>query len=114
MDNFYGDIPRGIFLIRGENVVLAGEVDEEKPNPLTKVKKGTCEFRFTNFGCTFSCQVSIEEILRLQSVKVEQRQRFYQAKQQFLRGSGKLGATSGQGSGDKGRMAADILMDEYM
>lgn len=26
----YGDIPRGIFLIRGENMVLAGEIDEEK------------------------------------------------------------------------------------
>jgi hypothetical protein len=24
----FSDIPRGIFLIRGENVVLAGEVDE--------------------------------------------------------------------------------------
>ena len=111
MDNFYGDIPRGIFLIRGENVVLAGEVDEEKPNPLTKVKENG--IYFINFGCPFSCQVSIEEILRLQSIKVEQRQRFYQAKQQFLRGSGKLGAASGQGSSDKGRMA-DILMDEYM
>ncbi|ORX51988.1 Sm-like ribonucleo protein [Hesseltinella vesiculosa] len=28
--NCYGDIPRGIFLIRGENVVLLGEVDEMK------------------------------------------------------------------------------------
>lgn len=26
----YGDIPRGIFLVRGENMVLAGEIDEEK------------------------------------------------------------------------------------
>jgi len=26
----YGDIPRGIFLIRGDNMVLAGEIDEEK------------------------------------------------------------------------------------
>ncbi|CAH3025217.1 unnamed protein product [Porites evermanni] len=26
----YGDIPRGIFLIRGENMVLVGEIDEEK------------------------------------------------------------------------------------
>ncbi|KAH7695040.1 U6 snRNA-associated Sm-like protein LSm, partial [Aphelenchoides avenae] len=36
VDNFYGDIPRGIFLIRGENVVLAGEVDESRPNQLVK------------------------------------------------------------------------------
>ena len=28
----YGDIPRGIFLIRGENMVLCGEVrDEDRP-----------------------------------------------------------------------------------
>ncbi|KJE93313.1 LSM1 protein [Capsaspora owczarzaki ATCC 30864] len=26
----YGDIPRGIFLIRGENVVLLGEIDLQK------------------------------------------------------------------------------------
>merc|ERR1712060_319582 len=29
----YGDIPRGIFIVRGENVALLGEIDEEKePN----------------------------------------------------------------------------------
>jgi hypothetical protein len=26
VDDCYGDIPRGIFLVRGENVVLLGEV----------------------------------------------------------------------------------------
>ncbi|CAG5117684.1 unnamed protein product [Candidula unifasciata] len=30
----YGDIPRGIFIIRGENVVLLGEVDVENENKL--------------------------------------------------------------------------------
>lgn len=29
-EKYYGDIDRGVFLIRGENVVLAGEIDEEK------------------------------------------------------------------------------------
>ncbi|KAF9935583.1 SM-like, degradation of cytoplasmic mRNAs and positively regulates transcription initiation [Modicella reniformis] len=35
----YGDIPRGIFIIRGENVVLLGEIDEDKEDelPLRKV-----------------------------------------------------------------------------
>lgn len=35
----FGDMPRGIFLIRGENVVLCGEVpeDEEYHSSLTKV-----------------------------------------------------------------------------
>lgn len=37
VDNCYGDIPRGIFLIRGENVVLAGEIDENRPNTLKQV-----------------------------------------------------------------------------
>jgi len=26
----YGDIPRGVFIVRGENVALFGEIDEEK------------------------------------------------------------------------------------
>lgn len=35
----YGDIPRGIFIVRGENVVLLGEIDREKEKvlPLTQV-----------------------------------------------------------------------------
>ncbi|EFN63815.1 U6 snRNA-associated Sm-like protein LSm1 [Camponotus japonicus] len=35
----YGDIPRGIFIVRGENVVLLGEIDIEKEKvlPLKKV-----------------------------------------------------------------------------
>eukprot|EP01102_Stenamoeba_stenopodia_P005726 TRINITY_DN16462_c0_g1_i1.p1 TRINITY_DN16462_c0_g1~~TRINITY_DN16462_c0_g1_i1.p1 ORF type:complete len:136 (-),score=30.85 TRINITY_DN16462_c0_g1_i1:58-465(-) len=30
--DLYGDVPLGIFLIRGENVVLLGEIDTEKEN----------------------------------------------------------------------------------
>ncbi|XP_057658466.1 U6 snRNA-associated Sm-like protein LSm1 [Diorhabda carinulata] len=35
----YGDIPRGVFIVRGENVVLLGEIDAEKEGelPLTEV-----------------------------------------------------------------------------
>ncbi|CAB3246839.1 unnamed protein product [Arctia plantaginis] len=35
----YGDIPRGIFIVRGENVVLLGEIDTDKEDnlPLTEV-----------------------------------------------------------------------------
>ena len=29
VDSMYGDIPKGIFVVRGENVVLLGEVDPE-------------------------------------------------------------------------------------
>merc|ERR1712045_748026 len=45
----YGDIPRGVFIVRGENVVLLGEIDEDKESqsPLK--------------------EVSLEEILEAQS-----------------------------------------------
>ncbi|CAG9856518.1 unnamed protein product [Phyllotreta striolata] len=35
----YGDIPRGVFIVRGENVVLLGEIDADKESelPLTEV-----------------------------------------------------------------------------
>ncbi|VDK40594.1 unnamed protein product [Gongylonema pulchrum] len=36
VDKMYGDIQRGIFVIRGENVVLAGEIDEEKEKTTEK------------------------------------------------------------------------------
>ncbi|KDN52199.1 Sm-like ribonucleo protein [Tilletiaria anomala UBC 951] len=32
--NHYGDIPRGIFLVRGENVVLMGEVDLDREDEI--------------------------------------------------------------------------------
>jgi U6 snRNA-associated Sm-like protein LSm1 len=37
VDNCYGDIPRGIYMIRGENVVLAGELGEDQSSQLKKV-----------------------------------------------------------------------------
>ena len=43
----YGDIPRGVFVVRGENVVLLGEIDVEKTEP-------------KDIGLT---EVSLEEIL---------------------------------------------------
>ncbi|KAI1728734.1 LSM domain-containing protein [Ditylenchus destructor] len=69
---FYGDIPRGIFLIRGENVVLAGEIDENQPCTLT--------------------QVSLEEILRMQNERAEKRAILAQEKQRVLKGSGRVPA----------------------
>ncbi|KAF9951066.1 SM-like, degradation of cytoplasmic mRNAs and positively regulates transcription initiation [Mortierella alpina] len=51
----YGDIPRGIFIIRGENVVLLGEidVDKEDESPLR--------------------EVPVEEILQVQREEIEAR-----------------------------------------
>jgi U6 snRNA-associated Sm-like protein LSm1 len=45
----YGDIPRGVFIVRGENVVLLGEIDEDKESQ-SSLK-----------------EVSLEEILEAQS-----------------------------------------------
>ncbi|KAK0396008.1 hypothetical protein QR680_001527 [Steinernema hermaphroditum] len=68
VDQFYGDIPRGIFLIRGENVVLAGEMSSmENPN-LTKV--------------------SVDEILSKQAEKAEERERAEEVRNQILQGKG--------------------------
>uniref|UniRef100_A0A0N5AA20 U6 snRNA-associated Sm-like protein LSm1 n=1 Tax=Syphacia muris TaxID=451379 RepID=A0A0N5AA20_9BILA len=72
VDKFYGDIHRGIFLIRGENVVLAGEIDEEKDK---------------NTGLT---SVSVDEILSLQREKTEEKERFEEARNRAMRGRGKV------------------------
>eukprot|EP00041_Stephanoeca_diplocostata_P007432 m.105601 g.105601 ORF g.105601 m.105601 type:complete len:132 (-) comp16877_c0_seq1:470-865(-) len=50
----YGDIERGIYLIRSENVVLLGEIDETRENTLK--------------------QVSVEEILIAQSELQQKRE----------------------------------------
>jgi len=40
VNDFYADIPRGIFLVRGENVLMLGEIDLDKddyiPEPFRK------------------------------------------------------------------------------
>ncbi|XP_076345586.1 U6 snRNA-associated Sm-like protein LSm1 isoform X1 [Tachypleus tridentatus] len=52
----YGDIPRGIFIVRGENVILLGEIDLDREE-----------------GTTLE-QVSVEEILEAQRIEQEQKQ----------------------------------------
>lgn len=52
----YGDIPRGIFVIRGDNVVLLGEIDEEKE------KDADLE------------EVSVEDILEVQRIEADAKQ----------------------------------------
>ena len=49
--NKYGDIPRGVFIVRGENVVLIGEVDLTLPVKVEMVK------------------VDVNEILELQKIE---------------------------------------------
>uniref|UniRef100_A0A8C3Y5U0 U6 snRNA-associated Sm-like protein LSm1 n=1 Tax=Catharus ustulatus TaxID=91951 RepID=A0A8C3Y5U0_CATUS len=65
----YGDIPRGIFVVRGENVVLLGEiVSKESDTPLQ--------------------QVSIEEILEEQRVEQQAKQESEKLKVQALKERG--------------------------
>ncbi|CAG8756579.1 45186_t:CDS:2, partial [Gigaspora margarita] len=62
----YGDIPRGIFIIRGENVVLLGEIEDELPLR----------------------QVPVEEILLAQREEMEARQRREKLKNKLLHDQG--------------------------
>ncbi|XP_045611289.1 U6 snRNA-associated Sm-like protein LSm1 isoform X1 [Procambarus clarkii] len=66
----YGDIDRGVFVIRGENVVLLGEIDDTKEEAATLEK------------------VSIEEILEAQRVEQERRQEQEQLRARFMKERG--------------------------
>ncbi|VIO94002.1 U6 snRNA-associated Sm-like protein LSm, putative [Brugia malayi] len=72
VDNYYGDIERGVFLIRGENVVLAGLI------PL-----------------------SAKEILSLQQEKIEEKERFEEARNKIMKGRGR-----------RAKPAIDVFNDE--
>ncbi|VDN01912.1 unnamed protein product [Thelazia callipaeda] len=71
VDTYYGDINRGIFVIRGDNVVLAGEIDEEKEK------------------CTGLICIPAEKILSLQREKMEEKERFEEARNKVMKGRGR-------------------------
>ncbi|KAF9362557.1 MAG: Sm-like ribonucleoprotein [Benniella sp.] len=62
----YGDIARGIFIIRGENVVLLGEIDEDKEDELPLRK------------------VPVDEVLQIQRVEMEAKIKREKARQRLL------------------------------
>lgn len=62
----YADIPRGLFVIRGENVLLIGELDFHQPLRVPLV------------------EVSIEEILKLQKEDLEKKQRLEKLRQKAM------------------------------
>ncbi|CAG0915195.1 unnamed protein product [Notodromas monacha] len=68
--NKYGDIPRGIFLVRGDNTFLIGEIDEEKEANLPLEK------------------VSFEEILQAQTVETEKKLEKERIRTKFFRERG--------------------------
>jgi U6 snRNA-associated Sm-like protein LSm1 len=58
VEQSYGDIPRGVFVVRGENVVLLGEIDQEKTEP----------------GALGLVEVSLEEILEKQAMQQQEKE----------------------------------------
>jgi U6 snRNA-associated Sm-like protein LSm1 len=62
----YGDIPRGIYLVRGENVVLIGEVDLSMPTKAEMVK------------------VDVNEILELQRVEQKKQEELEKNKKKAM------------------------------
>ncbi|CEP12995.1 hypothetical protein [Parasitella parasitica] len=68
--NCYGDIPRGIFLIRGENVVLLGEIDLEKEEQINLR------------------QVPVEEILVAQREEIEAKEKVEKIRSKILHDQG--------------------------
>ncbi|EJW85479.1 LSM1 protein [Wuchereria bancrofti] len=83
VDNYYGDIERGVFLIRGENVVLAGEIDETKEQLSGLIP------------------LSAKEILSLQQEKIEEKERFEEARNKIMKGRGR-----------RAKPAIDVFNDE--
>lgn len=80
--NKYGEIDRGVFLIRGENVVLCGEIDDEAEEQMIGYKK-----------------VPIEVILADQAREAEEKSNRDKLKLQALQERGML-------------MQADALADD--
>ncbi|KAI8340971.1 LSM1 protein [Choanephora cucurbitarum] len=68
--NCYGDIPRGIFLIRGENVVLLGEIDLDKEEQINLR------------------QVPVEEILMAQREELEAKEKLDKIRSKVLHDQG--------------------------
>ncbi|CAF2718518.1 unnamed protein product [Rotaria sp. Silwood2] len=62
----YADIPRGLFVIRGENVLLIGELDFHQPLRVPLV------------------EVTIEEILKLQKEDIEKKERIEKLRQKAM------------------------------
>ncbi|KAJ1952026.1 hypothetical protein IWQ62_006314 [Dispira parvispora] len=68
--DMYGDLDRGVFVIRGENVVLLGEIDHDKEDDLPLK------------------QIPYAEVRRLQKEEAEERQKQDKLKHQLLHNQG--------------------------
>jgi U6 snRNA-associated Sm-like protein LSm1 len=68
----YTDIPRGVFLLRGENIVFLGEVDP--------VRESTEKMRYGE----------LEDVLRAQTAEKEHRERQRKATERLMRQRGDI------------------------
>ncbi|VDO38024.1 unnamed protein product [Brugia timori] len=101
VDNYYGDIERGVFLIRGENVVLAGEIDETKEQLSGLLKFFNAIYLFVVLTIHCLIPLSAKEILSLQQEKIEEKERFEEARNKIMKGRGR-----------RAKPAIDVFNDE--
>ncbi len=79
--NQFGDIPRGVFVVRGENVVLLGEIDEERES------ESKSESESDKAGGKLQ-EVSLEEILEAQSRQQAEREEQEKLRQKIFKERG--------------------------
>ncbi|KAI9697178.1 MAG: SM-like, degradation of cytoplasmic mRNAs and positively regulates transcription initiation [Candelina mexicana] len=80
IQNLYADIPRGVFLVRGENVVLLGEIDLDRDDYIPE------PFR----------QAPIEQVFALQKEEQERLKRTGKVRQSKLSALGFEGEHTGE------------------
>eukprot|EP00096_Caligus_rogercresseyi_P004095 TRINITY_DN18240_c0_g1_i1.p2 TRINITY_DN18240_c0_g1~~TRINITY_DN18240_c0_g1_i1.p2 ORF type:complete len:139 (+),score=46.63 TRINITY_DN18240_c0_g1_i1:78-494(+) len=83
--NDYGDIPRGVFVVRGENVVLLGEIDEVRESEANSKLR----------------EVSLEEILEAQTKQQFEKEEANRIRNAAFKKRGLMNTT-------------DMGMDDYM
>ncbi|KAF2433257.1 hypothetical protein EJ08DRAFT_647627 [Tothia fuscella] len=79
VQKYYADIPRGIFIVRGENVLLLGEIDLDLDDVIPEPYE----------------EAPIEEVHAMQKVEIEGRKKKDKAKDKKLKNygfEGELGA----------------------
>uniref|UniRef100_A0AC35UIP9 U6 snRNA-associated Sm-like protein LSm1 n=1 Tax=Rhabditophanes sp. KR3021 TaxID=114890 RepID=A0AC35UIP9_9BILA len=84
-ENYKSDVPRGLYLVRGENVILIAEIDLDKKDNLIEVE--------------------VTEILNMQQEKIEQKKLENERRLKFLALKGKLGA-------DKKIKSSELLLED--
>ncbi|EON68012.1 hypothetical protein W97_07159 [Coniosporium apollinis CBS 100218] len=72
VQNLYADINRGVFLVRGENVLLLGEIDLDRDDDIPEPYQ----------------QAPVEEVFALQKKEMEERKRKEKVRTRKLQGYG--------------------------